>query len=545
MKRMSTSSAEELASVSAMGFEAQGAQPASFLSRTRRANVGTTTPPRSMVIHEAPRWEASAAVVLAVVVWLSLGVAVAVRNGNYSGMGVVLVLVGWIAAVLMVFIPRMRVRVLVRNSIVAAALAMAVATVAIYPAGLYGKGGWLVLSHELAFLAVATTALLLPFVTRGSVPPRVALALITVLSAGASVAMVVSSPHPRIDVWSMYQAASRGLLHGHDPYGLHWTSGMPGEVSNGFSYLPGSALVLAPFQWLFGDVRYGLIVAIVVAAWCVFSIAQEQSAWLLASLILNFPKESFGVEQAWNEPLLFAFVAVFVALMVKRRFRGTLVALVAAVTCAQYGLLYLPLAAGWRAFGWKRLLTAAGSAAVVALPWMIADWHQAWYSVVVYPMKLPARLDSLSLYTLAMRHGWVLGFLPLVSFSLIALVLCWLLIKESAVAFCAAAALVMFTFAILNKEVFFNDWQFVASLTVLAAAVISRPEASLDVSRPYVAVRQFTQILVRRRYPAGVDANGGRAPTEPPASNDAKPRDPPDTPTDHSPSHLRLRSWRA
>src|SRR6476661_4847176 len=106
-------------------------------------------------------------------------------------------------------------------------------------------------------LALATTLLVVApllaavlLCTNRSRAPRAAgLVAITGYAACAATA-VISSPRPRIDVWVTLQQATDGLGRGENFYAMTWT-GSPG-IQDAFTYLPWTAVLLAPGRWLFG-----------------------------------------------------------------------------------------------------------------------------------------------------------------------------------------------------------------------------------------------------------------------------------------------------
>jgi hypothetical protein len=412
----------------------------------------------------------TATITFVAIIWMAVGLAVSLADGTYTTIGVALVSLAWIALLIMLFRPRIGEGA---RSILLFAGFVSFAVAAVYPAGLYGKGPWLETSRVFVLIATAAMALLIPLRLRRATQ-RVVFGCLAMFSATASISMIRASARPRIDVWYMYQAASRGILHGANPYGLHWTSGIPGEVSNGFSYLPGSALLLAPFNWAFGDVRYGLVAATLVAACGIFWLAKGDYAWLLGAFVLLFPKFTFGIEQGWNDPVLLALVVVFVCLVVSARTRPANVVLTVVFACIQYGVFFIPLAARWAKHGWKRTALAAIGSSAITLPWMIPEWRAAWHSVVVYPLRLPARPDSLSLYTLALVHGWRPSTMVLGLLTGLALLVCLYALEPTAWGFCGSSAFVLATFVLWNKQVFFNDWQLVAMLVVLTGAAGTR-----------------------------------------------------------------------
>jgi hypothetical protein len=428
------------------------------LNRRRRIEAGET-----VTDHQCTFVGGSA------LVWAALGIAVTPLGGRYTNGTIVFALLGVIGLMLYAFVPSAR--RLVRDDIgIAFAALIAVALAITSPAGSYGSGPWLEASHILTVVgACAFAAGLSAGGSRSN--QRALLGLITLICVAADVSMIKSSPRPKIDVWYMYQASSRAILHGHNMYAAHWTSHVPGEVANGFSYLPGSALFLAPFNWLFGDVRYGLTAATVVAAWGVFWMATGPYAWALAAMILCFPKQSFGIEQSWNDPLLLALVVLFVFAVVSDRTRLSVLAFLGVLLCKQYGWLLIPLAGLWRSFGWRRLALATIGAIAVVLACALPAWRAFWHSVIAYPLHLPARWDSLSLNSVALRHGFQLGSIAVVFGTLLAIGLSAVLLPRTAFGFCTGAAVVLAAFVIFNNQVFYNEWQLVAEFTVLAAGI--------------------------------------------------------------------------
>src|SRR6478672_4513214 len=91
-----------------------------------------------------------------------------------------------------------------------------------------------------------------------------------------SVVAIVGDPAPRIDVWVTLQQASDGLLHGQNMYAMTWT-GSPG-IRDAFTYLPWTAVLLAPGRWLAGDVRWALVFWTLVAAVGVWALAHGTGA---------------------------------------------------------------------------------------------------------------------------------------------------------------------------------------------------------------------------------------------------------------------------
>ena len=82
---------------------------------------------------------------------------------------------------------------------------------------------------------------------------------------------ILTDPAPKIDVWVTLQQASDALARGVSFYEVTWT-GSPG-VADAFTYLPWTAVLLAPGRWLAGDVRWALMVWTLVAAVGIWALA--------------------------------------------------------------------------------------------------------------------------------------------------------------------------------------------------------------------------------------------------------------------------------
>ncbi len=444
--------------------------------------------------------------------WAALGVGNAIDDGAYTSVAVSLMVVG--TGCLVVGALRWSRRAPASGY---AGIGMSVAmaadgVVAVrFPAGIYGSGVALTASRLLTVAAVivAVAGALMTGRHRGR-GGRLFL-LIVALAVMSGFLMIKASPRPAIDVWYMYQTASASLLHGHNFYTAHWTSGMPGEVSNQFVYLPASVVVLAPFRWALGDVRFGLVIALALAAFGVFRMTSGPRAWLLAGLVVLVPKLTFGVEQAWNDPLLLAFIIG--AVLAVRRGRGTLAVLSfgAALASKQYAWLLVPAAAVWPEFGWRKAMLAAGGAAVFTVPWILASPRAFWQGAFAYNLKLPPRFDSLSLYSLALRRGVTPGYGLLIASTLAAVGLSLWLARHGSCGFVLGAAVVMAGFNLADKQAFFNEWFLVVGLIGVGLA-LANPDYRPDPHGGYPLHRTRSPGLgahVSARHEPAVPTGGG------------------------------------
>jgi hypothetical protein len=399
--------------------------------------------------------------------WSALGLGGAANGGHYSNPAIGLIVIGTVLLVLVTIgaetsIPRWT------REAAAAALATAVAAATVFPAGVYGTGAPLILSR-----ALTLSAAMIVFVSWWLVPRLltrvVCVAIFLMVVAG--VAMIVSSPKPPIDVWYMLQAASHGLSHDQNIYTVKWTSGVPGEFSNGFAYLPGSALLLWPFHVIFGDVRYGLLAAMAATAVLMVRFGRPGLGRVAGCLILVYPRGLLGIEQSWVDPLLLLAVCAMVVAMLHGRRGWAVVAFALCLFCKQQAWILVPLAALWKEFGWKRTLASAGGALVLMLPWAIASPH-AFFSPSVAVAHEPAiaTSNSLSLYVTLLHHGWDpgIGFTALATLGAVAL--CGWCLPKNAFGFCVGAAIVEAVFNLTSKQPYFNEWELAAGLVLVAIA---------------------------------------------------------------------------
>ena len=185
----------------------------------------------------------------------------------------------------------------------------------------YAHGGWFPVSEVLLAVAgvLAGGAALVGLARARDPTGRTGVFWIAlVLGCAAGAAMVRAAPDPHIDVFYLLQGSTKGLVQGKDMYQQKWAASPQVYHSHGlfavYPYLPWTSVLLAPFRLVLGDVRYGEIAALAVAAITLRSFAGEQvrrSAvlGLLPLLVALHPKVTYADQQAWTEPLLVALLA--------------------------------------------------------------------------------------------------------------------------------------------------------------------------------------------------------------------------------------------
>lgn len=394
--------------------------------------------------------------------WAAIGIGAAATDGGYSPSTIFLVTIG----VLLLMAPVALRLVPGEHAATVGPLAVgaAIFTALAWPAGDYGSGWALHASHALTVAGALLVGLC--WVLR--LPRQRELAyLVVAVMAAAGVTMIISSPRPAIDVWYELQAAAHGLSHGHNIYTLRWTSGIAGEASNKFVYLPGSALLVWPFNAAFGDVRYGLLAAMVVTGVVLVAAGPvaRRGIPLVAALFLVYPKAMFGLEQSWVDPLTLCALSLMGLAMSRGRRGWAVVAFAVALSCKQYNWLFIPFAAWWTDFGWRRTALAVGGAAAVILPFALADLHAFVAGAITYDLDLPVRLDSLSLHAAAVLHG---GLVITLAATAVAVAIGLWRLPPTVFGFFLGCAAVIAVYNLFSRLSFYDEWELAGELALLA-----------------------------------------------------------------------------
>lgn len=412
----------------------------------------------------ASRW-ATAAVLLC---WSLLAVGNSIKAGYYTGPGLVCDLVGFavLIAVVLVRAPLVRPdRTLLALPLLVCVGAAAVGVTRRY---LYLSGSEL---FTVRALTVATALAALASLAAGGRWRLPAALGVLGLAAATGVVTIVLVSNPGIDVWEILQQSSTRLLHGNDMYRQHWSDSTGLQAV--YPYLPGSTLLVAPFRWALGDVRFGMLVASLAAAWIVWRCRPVESP-ALAALLVVVPGWALFIARSWTEPLLIAALAGMVAALRSGRTRWAVVALAVALACKQHMVLLVPLFIAWPALGWRRTAAAAGLALVVVMPWLVAGPHDLWHDAVQANLALGVQTRALNVPSLLLRHGTRVGFwLPgLVLLTTYAVVL-WRL-PRTLPNLALGCAAVLWAFDLSNKQTFFNHYMLPLGLLVVALAVADR-----------------------------------------------------------------------
>lgn len=339
----------------------------------------------------------------------------------------------------------------------------------------------------LRILSAVELPLVLSYLFDGKLSPtsrwpasRFALLAAASLAFGLTVVHVV--PSPTIDVWTVQMEGARALLHGQNPFevvAMHDTA--PGVMRDDVPYVyPPFHLLLTLPAYALGDVRYAMIVALVVSGIALRTIALRSAGQRLpiiveapALLLWLAPKVPYILEQAWIDPMQVALIAVACALAVRARYGWAAVMFGCVLAAKQTMFWVAPLA--MISFAGFRLRHALVGGAIGVAPYVaFAAWNPRafWHANVAFVSGLPARPDALSLVNWAKR---VLGVaVPYgIAFPLAALVVALVFVRRRRApeAFGFALLVTYFAFFLFNKWTFANYYFTLMGFAALGAAL--------------------------------------------------------------------------
>jgi hypothetical protein len=410
--------------------------------------------------------------------WSAVALAIAIHRGQYLASLIVLVVLGLVLTAFAVARPA-GAGIRLPAGVLATAVTVAVSAVAFGPAQ-YSHGGWLVPSRICYALAgITAAATLLPperaarVALRGLLYDRLP-DLALMLAVLAAIARILATPHPDIDVFVFLQDSSIGILHGRDLYHQCWAG------SNGlkcaYPYLPVTSVLLLPFRELSGDVRYGLLAALVFAV-VLLRRGLGRSAAFLPLLLIVFPQAPYSIIQSWTEPLLIACLVGMVVAVRAGRPGWATVAFALGLASKQHVALLIPLALAWPAFGWRRTARAVVLALLLVAPWIIAGPRAFWADVVTLNVHYPVLEDALDLQATLAHLGLYPGFLLTGAALLAAYAVALVRLPRTGAGFAAGGALVLLAFDATNKQSFFNHYTLPMALMVVAVTETVRGRA--------------------------------------------------------------------
>lgn len=309
------------------------------------------------------------------------------------------------------------------------------------------------------------------------------------------VLMIISSPHPKIDVFDQLSIGSAGLLEFKNPYQLTFPKVHADQIPVLFGYFPGSVLILSPFKLLFGDHRMIFAMADIGSAFLLFKLLNKRMindkknivAEIVPLIFLYNPISLFVIEQSWLEPLMTFFTFLFVYLLI-RNSKSLLPYLVLglALTIKQtMMIILLPLFFKLR---WKfsQLLLTGALAAAIIIPFILWSPQDFFFDLTagfndVY--NTAGSFDSLTLKTFYMK---VFGAeLTIFSRSLMLILVTAIVlrkVKTDITGFVYSFLTILLAVNILYEQAYANYYQYINSiiLLLLSLSLVRLPDKKND-----------------------------------------------------------------
>lgn len=295
-------------------------------------------------------------------------------------------------------------------------------------------------------------------------------------------------PLPAIDVFFFLNDAPGKLLAGENPYASVFPNpyglGPPAFVNTVYPYPPG-ALAFSFFPvLLFGDIRFGALLAQCLTAWIVYRICKDGRALpehgeLLAALALLIPNSLFVLEQAWIEPAVVASIACGVWWWTQKKETPALLMWGFAIAMKQIAaplLLFIPFL-----HSRLRLKHAflAGSVVMAALlPFIFWDGGALYHDIVTHHVQYDPPVYALTLntaYKLATGENFpswlVLGFTLLLAGLAVAYA-----VKRRGLSSIMQGYLVFLFGIFLLQQAFGSYYYFLSALLIVRCALAVRQE---------------------------------------------------------------------
>ncbi|GAA3626029.1 hypothetical protein GCM10022223_49050 [Kineosporia mesophila] len=351
--------------------------------------------------------------------------------------------------------------------------------------------GWTVRWLFAAAALVLAAGVAVSTVRRSPLAAHGALAVTAAIYVVAAALLIHGDPTPKIDVWVTLQQAADGILDGKNMYAQNWTNS-PG-VQDAFTYLPFTALLLAPGRWLAGDVRWALVVITLLGALAVLLLGRtgKPSSTMsirnlvgpaAAGLLLVLPGTATQVEQAWTEPLLMACLAGWALAVRRRRMVLAMVFLALGLASKQHLAVLLPVLAVWPVFGWRRAIGTAGLAGVFVAPWFIASPSDMIHDTVTMLINFQPLVFANTVFIAAINEiDWTPPFYLTGAAVLITLGSAILRVHRQQPDLANVlrwAAMVLLVANLVNKQAFYNQYWLVAALIVISLAAARYPQVS-------------------------------------------------------------------
>ncbi len=307
---------------------------------------------------------------------------------------------------------------------------------------------------------------------------RVIFLIIVCVALLMRIAMPIASPAPAIDTFTNIQESAQNLLHGRDPFitvptvDPYHGEGNFGYILRGYAYMPINLYLQTVAYFLTGDARFIYVLFDLLTAACLWLLARkfvnEIHADLLVLLFLFQPRSLFILEQAWVEPILTGFFALFLLLASSGRRNGMMITYGLFLSCKQYLLFFL---VHWFLLERRMVRTVfmLGVALLTMLPFLV--WHPLGFlqNGLLFQLEGAFRGDSLTIPSFLVP--WI-GETPklwsiIVGF-VVSLITFVLFRTKGLRGYIYAVSITTFSMFLFGSQAFCNYYGFVSVLIIFA-----------------------------------------------------------------------------
>lgn len=294
------------------------------------------------------------------------------------------------------------------------------------------------------------------------------------------VSVLITSPTPYVDVFTIQKIAPVALLKGFNPYSIVYPKLYPDEEHDVYSYGPGVILLDLPSVLLTGDPRFTMVFAEFGTALLLFLMLKKLGPSLLSTtrvheiipLVYLFnPRSLFILEQAWVDPLIIFLITLFFYLLFshKRKFISFLV-LGVAIATKQYAVFLIPFLLKGKILKLRDLIVVGCAFFMLTGPFLFWNAKDFIRDTVLFNTFIQgSRYDSLSLNSLFYElSGKDIPVYIVVLIEFLVLIYLFMHQKEKNLssALIATSTLALTTFAIYRLS-FIHYYYFAGSLLFL------------------------------------------------------------------------------
>lgn len=346
--------------------------------------------------------------------------------------------------------------------------------------GLYQQNYTLIIVSFFMETIILILTILFIFKLLGNRETKVYL-LIFVIQILIRVFMIISSPSPRIDVYDYLKNGALALIHGQNPYSIHYHQFYPNVAHNiyGYGYLPSTLFVNIPFIFLFSDQRVGILFFEAATAYLLVKFVGGRTGIYLSLIYLSSPMAGYVLEESYIESIiLFGLFAASVS-YIRKQFIVSSIIFGLTLAMKQYVVLIIP-------FLWKlndslmkklKFVFCIGlTSFIIMVPFIL--WNPNDFmniTLFAYNENLP-RYEGLTIFSLlhqlvGIKYNFWIGW----SIIIIFYVIIWRhTIKNNLSNIFLSYFLALFVFFLFYKWAFVDHLYFVGQLIILSEAMRSK-----------------------------------------------------------------------